>query len=260
MLDDFLIRAGLAGLGTALAAGPIGCFVVWRRMAFFGDATAHAGILGVAMALAFSLPPFVGVTVMALAMAATISALVARGHVMDTTLGVVSHGALAAGIVAVSFLPSVRVDLASLLFGDVLSVSRTDLAIIWGGAAAVAALLWWRWSALLAATLNPDLAQAGGISPVREQTVLTIAMALVVAVAIKAVGVLLIAAFMIIPAAAARPLTRTPEAMAAGAVLIGGSAALAGLGVSLAVDTPTGPSMVLVALAVFGVTAALGRR
>ncbi|MEM7743601.1 MAG: metal ABC transporter permease [Pseudomonadota bacterium] len=259
MLDDFLVRAGLAGVGTALAAGPLGCFVVWRRMAFFGDATAHASLLGVALALALSVPVLLGVAVMALTMAATVSALVSRGHVMDTTLGVLSHGALAIGLVAVSFMPGVRVDLTSFLFGDVLAVSRTDLVVIWGGAIAVVALLTFRWSALLASTLNPDLAQASGISASREQMVLTLSMALVVAVAIKVVGALLIAALLIIPAAAARPLVRTPEAMAVLASVIGAVATLAGLGASLRFDTPTGPSMVVAALVGFCATAALRR-
>lgn len=259
MLDDFLVRAALAGVGTAMAAGPLGCFVVWRRMAFFGDATAHASLLGVALALATSVPVLLGVTLTALAMAVTVSSLVARGHVMDTTLGVLSHGALAIGLMAVSFMPAVRVDLSSFLFGDVLAVSQTDLLVIWGGAAAVVGLLAYRWSALLASTLNPDLAQASGISAKRENLVLTLAMALIVAVAIKVVGALLIAALLIIPAAAARPLVRTPETMALLASLIGVGATLAGLGMSLQLDTPTGPSMVVAALAVFVVTAMVGR-
>ncbi|MEM0989440.1 MAG: metal ABC transporter permease [Pseudomonadota bacterium] len=260
MLDDFLVRAGLAGLGLALAAGPLGCFVVWRRMAFFGDATAHAGILGVALSLAFSISIFLGVLGVALLMALLLSVLVARGHVMDTTLGVLSHGALALGLVAVSFLPTVRVDLASFLFGDVLAVSKTDLAVIWAGAVLVMVLMYWRWSSMLTATLNPDLAMAGGIDPKREQFVLTVAMAVIVAVAIKVVGALLIAALLIIPAAAARPLVRTPEWMALVATLIGGLATLAGLGLSFKVDTPTGPSMVVAALAVFTLSTLLGRQ
>jgi zinc transport system permease protein len=158
ILDDFLVRAAIAGLGVALAAAPLGSFVVWRRMAYFGDATAHAAILGVALALALDASVFAGALVMALMMASAVSALSGRGFAMDTLLGVLAHSALAFGLVGVSFLSGVRIDLMAYLFGDILAVSHGDLAVIWGGAAGVVALLVWRWQALLTATLSPDLA------------------------------------------------------------------------------------------------------
>ncbi len=156
-----------------------------------------------------------GTLAVATAMALTVAAMAARGWAMDTTLGVLSHSALAFGLVAVSFFPTVRADLSSWLFGDILAVSRQDLALIWGGSALVAALLAWRWQALLTATLNEDLAHAGGLNPARERLILVLCLALTVAVAIKVVGALLISALLIIPAAAARALSRGPEAMAA---------------------------------------------
>ena len=251
MLDDFMMRATLAGIGVALAAAPLGCFVVWRRMAYFGDATAHAAILGVALSLALSISVFAGAMVIALLMALTVNLLTGRGYAMDTLLGVLAHSALAFGLVAVSFLSGVRIDLMAYLFGDILAVSRADLAVIWVGAALVVALIAWRWSALLTATLNEDLAYASGINPRQEQLVLTVALAITVAVAIKVVGVLLIAAMLIIPAAAARPLSRTPEAMAVVAALIGSIAASVGLRAAYVFDTPAGPSIVCVAAVVF---------
>jgi zinc transport system permease protein len=259
MLDDFLMRAALAGVGLSLATGPLGSFVVWRRMAYFGDATAHAAILGVALALAFDLPVGFGTLIVALAMAFTVSTLAARGWAMDTTLGVLAHSALAFGLVAVSFVPGVRTDLSAWLFGDILAVSRTDLAFIWGGAVMVVALLVWRWQALLTATLNEDLAHASGLNPDRERLILTLALAVVVAVAIKVVGALLIAAMLIVPAAAARGLARNPETMAVLATLIGAVSALAGLQLSLWQDTPAGPSIIAAAAILFTFSAALGR-
>ncbi|AJE49018.1 metal ABC transporter permease [Celeribacter indicus] len=253
LLDDFLVRAILAGIGLVLAASPLGCFVVWRRMAYFGDATAHAAILGVALALAFSLSIFAGVLAVALAMALTVSSLAGRGFAMDTLLGVMAHSALAFGLVAVSFVPGVRVDLMAYLFGDILAVGKADLAVIWGGALLVLVLLYWRWSALLTATLNPDLAMASGISPKREQLILSLALALVVAVAIKVVGTLLIAAMLLVPAAAARPFARTPERMALAATGIGTLAILGGIEGAFALDTPTGPTIVCVAALLFAV-------
>ncbi len=251
MLNDFLIRALLSGLAVAVAAGPLGCFVVWRRMAYFGDATAHAAILGVALALGFQISIFIGTSMVALMMAMIVSALAGRGWAMDTTLGVLAHSALALGLVAVSFLPNVRVDLTAYLFGDILAVSRFDLGVIACGAALVTALMAWRWRALLTATLNEDLAHASGIDPARERMVLTVALAIVVAVALKVIGALLIAAMLIIPAAAARTMARSPEAMALLAIAIGMVAVWGGLQMSLRLDTPSGPSIVTVAAAVF---------
>jgi zinc transport system permease protein len=259
LLDSFLVRATLAGLGVVLAAAPLGCFVVWRRMAYFGDATAHAAILGVALSLTLSINIFAGVLAVALIMALSVTALSGRGYAMDTLLGVAAHSALAFGLVAVSFLQGVRVDLMAYLFGDILSVGRGDLALIWGGSVAVLALIGWRWQALLTATLNPDLAYAAGINPRREDLVLTVALALVVAVAIKVVGVLLIGAMLIIPAATARPFAATPERMAILAAASGALAVLGGLQISLVYDTPTGPSIVSLAAGFF-VLSVLARR
>ncbi len=259
MLDDFLIRALLGACGVALAAGPLGCFVVWRRMAYFGDAVAHAAILGVALALAFSVSVTLGTLGVALAVALGVSALAARGHGVDAALGVVSHGALAVGLVAFSVAGGARVDLNAFLFGDILAVGRGDLAVIWGGAVLVLALVVWRWQGLLTATLNEDLARSAGVDPRAERLVLTLALAVVVAVALKVVGALLIGAMLIIPAAAARGFARSPEAMAAAAVAIGVLASAGGLGASAAFDTPAGPSIVTAALGVYLVSLAWPR-
>ncbi len=256
--DSFLVRAALAGLGVALAAAPLGCFVVWRRMAYFGDATAHAAILGVALALALNLSVMVGVLVVVLIAATVVSTLSNRGYALDTLLGVMAHSALAIGLVAVSFLSGVRIDLMAYLFGDILAVGKLDLVVIWAGAALVLALVAWRWSALLTTTLNADLAHASGIDPKREQIILTIALAIVIAVAIKVVGVLLIASLLIIPAAAARPFARTPEHMAIFAMAVGAVSALGGLYLAFQFDTPTGPTIVCLATACFAVSAVLG--
>lgn len=253
-LDDFLIRAALAGVGVALAAAPLGSFVVWRRMAYFGDATAHAAILGVALSLAFDLPVFSAVLAVSLIVAVTVWSLSGRGHTMDTLLGVIAHSALAFGLVAVGFLQGVRLDLAAYLFGEILAVSRWDLAIIWGGAALILALLISRWSALLTATLNTDLAYASGINPKREELILTLALALVVAVAIKVVGVLLIGAMLIIPAAAARPFANTPERMAMVATGIAILSALGGLQLAIWFETEAGPTMVCLAAVIFALS------
>ncbi|MEO1864689.1 MAG: metal ABC transporter permease, partial [Pseudomonadota bacterium] len=196
MLDDFLWRAALAGVALALATGPLGCFVVWRRMAYFGDATAHAAILGVVLSLAFSISVFVGVLITAVAMAFMILSLSGRMFAVDTLLGVAAHGALALGLVAITFIPGVRVDLSAYLFGDILAISRADLLVICVGSASVLVTLRLRWERLLLLTLNEDLAAARGIDTRRENMILIGTLAVLVAVAIKIVGALLITAML----------------------------------------------------------------
>lgn len=251
LLDDFLVRAFLAGIGVALIAGPLGCFVVWRRMAYFGDASAHAALLGVAIALAVDLPIMAGILVVTVAMATGTAALASGRFAMDTVLGVAAHAALAGGMVALALIENVRVDLMVYLFGDVLAVSVMDIAVIWIGAACIALLIWWYWRDLLNATLNEELTFAEGGDPRRLRLLLNLVLAFLIAIAIKIVGVLLITAMLIIPAAAARPLAKTPEGMAGLAVAIGVLAVSAGLQGSIAFDTPTGPSIALSAALIF---------
>ena len=251
ILDDFIWRSALAGIALALASGPLGCFVVWRRMAYFGDATAHAAILGVALSLAFSISIFIGVMVAALAMAFMILSLSGRMFAVDTLLGVAAHGALALGLVAITFIPGVRVDLSAYLFGDILAVGRVDLLIICMGSALVLLVLWLRWERLLLLTLNVDLAAARGIDTRREGMILMVILAVLVAVAIKIVGALLITAMLIIPAAAARPISRTPEWMAGVAATAAVIGVVGGLSASFYWDTPTGPSIVVAASVLF---------
>lgn len=254
MLDDFLIRATLAGIAVAVAAAPLGCFVVWRRMAYFGDATAHAAVLGVAASLAFSMSVTLGVLCVAVLMTLLIGKLSDKGYAIDTILGVMAHSALAIGLVAVSLIDGIRIDIMAYLFGDILTVGRTDLAQVWIGAAVILGVVIWRWSPLLTSTLNPDLARASGIDPKREEMFLTLSIAIMVAVAIKIIGALLITALLIIPAASARPLSKGPEAMALIAALLAIVAVLGGVQSSMLFDTPTGPSIVCAATLIFVVT------
>lgn len=264
MIDAFILRAVLAGLAVALAAGPLGSFVIWRRMAFFGDATAHAAILGVALALALSMPIGVGTFSVALGMGGLLAWLMARGHSADATLGVLAHSALAIGLVTFSFLKDVRVDPNSFLFGDILTTRWAEVGLIWAGAATVLGLVIWRWSRLLTATLNPDIATSAGFSPGREQAVLTLMLALLVAMAIKVVGALLIAALLIVPAATARLLARTPEQMAVLASAIAAASIFGGLGAAFRLDSPAGPTIIATAACFYAIAIAIfgraGRR
>ncbi|MFC5584830.1 zinc ABC transporter permease subunit ZnuB [Nitratireductor kimnyeongensis] len=252
MLDDFFIRALVAGIGLALVTGPLGCFVVWRRMAYFGDTMAHSALLGVALSLVMEINLMVGVFLVA-ALASLALILLERRQALstDALLGILSHSTLALGLVMVAFMTWVRVDLMGFLFGDILAVSKTDIAIIYAGGAVVTALLVWLWRPLLAATVNPDIAQAEGLKPERSRLVFMLLMAAVIAIAMKLVGILLITALLIIPAATARRFAGGPEVMAVLAALIGALSVVGGLTASLQFDTPSGPSIVVAALALF---------
>ncbi|MBB4308425.1 zinc transport system permease protein [Rhizobium leguminosarum] len=252
MLDDFFVRAILAGVGLALTTGPLGCFIIWRRMAYFGDTIAHSALLGVALSLLFEL----NLTLAVFAVAALVSVLLLflqkrQALSADALLGILSHATLAIGLVMVAFMSWVRIDLIAFLFGDILAVSTTDIALIWGGGLFVLAAMAWLWRPLLAATVNAELAEAEGLRPERARLFFMLLMAVVIAIAMKIVGIMLITSLLIIPAAAARRFSSTPEIMAVLASLIGAAAVVGGLFGSLTYDTPSGPSIVVAALILF---------
>jgi zinc transport system permease protein len=252
MLDDFFVRAMLAGIGLALTTGPLGCFVIWRRMAYFGDTMAHSALLGVALSLFFSLNLMVSVFVVAALVSLILIVLQKRqGLSADALLGILSHATLAIGLVMVAFMTWVRFDLIAFLFGDILAVTPTDVAIVWIGGLVVVAIIAWLWRPLLAGTVNVELAEAEGMQPERARLIFMLLMALVIAIAMKIVGIMLITSLLIIPAAAARRFATTPEVMAVLASVIGAVAVVMGLFGSLTYDTPSGPSIVVAALLLF---------
>ncbi|CUX19502.1 ABC transporter, membrane spanning protein (Zinc) [Agrobacterium tomkonis CFBP 6623] len=252
MFDDFFVRAMVAGIGVALTAGPLGCFVVWRRMAYFGDTMAHSALLGVALSLLLQLNLIVSVFLVASAVSILLIFLQRRQALSsDALLGILSHSALAIGLVIVAFMSWVRIDLVSFLFGDILAVTRSDIALIWGGGLVVIVSMVFLWRSLLASTVNTELAEAEGLNPERAKLIFTLLMALVIAIAMKVVGIMLITSLLIIPAATARRFSATPEVMAVVASLIGAIAVIGGLFGSLTYDTPSGPSIVVAAVILF---------
>jgi zinc transport system permease protein len=252
MFDDFFLRAVVAGVGLALTTGPLGCFIIWRRMAYFGDTISHSALLGVALSLLFQL----NLTLSVFAVAALVSILLLflqrrQALSADALLGILSHATLAIGLVIVAFMSWVRIDLIAFLFGDILAVTQSDIAVIWGGGIFVLAAIAWLWRPLLASTVNPELAEAEGLRPERARLFFMLLMAVVIAIAMKIVGILLITALLIIPAATARRFAATPETMAIFASLLGAIAVVGGLFGSLRYDTPSGPSIVVAALVLF---------
>ncbi len=255
MLDDFFFRAMLAGVGLALITGPIGCFIVWRRMAYFGDTMAHSALLGVGLAMLFDLNIMISVFVIAFTIAMLLVVLQKR-HTLsaDSLLGILSHATLAFGLVLVAFMSWIRFDLMSLLFGDILAVSVSDLIAIYAGGALILAVLVKLWRPLLAATINEDIARAEGLQPELHRTLFMILLALLIAIAMKIVGILLITALLIIPAATARRFALSPEQMAIYAAFIGVCSVIAGLFGSLNYDTPSGPSIVVASVIFFAIS------
>ena len=252
MLGDFFSRALIAGTGVALVAGPLGCFIVWRRLAYFGDTLSHAALLGVALALLFEVNTTLAVFAVSVCVSLSLLLLQKRATLSsDALLGLLAHSALAVGLVALAFMTWVRVDLMGFLFGDILAVTPFDIAIIWCGGAVVLAVLFKIWRSLFAATVNIELAQAEGMKPERANIIFMLLMAAVIAISMKIVGVLLITALLIIPAATARRFATGPEQMAFLSGLIGIAAVFGGLFGSLEWDTPAGPSIVVAALALF---------
>ncbi|MFB0990262.1 MAG: zinc ABC transporter permease subunit ZnuB [Porticoccaceae bacterium] len=260
-MTDFLLYALLAGLGVALVAGPLGCFVVWRRMAYFGDTLAHSALLGVSLGVLLDINLNITIIAIPLTMAIGLVFLEQRGFLaLDTLLGILSHSALAAGLVVISLLPDVRVDLMSLLFGDLLAVTKNDLWMIYTVAAAVMALLGLLWKQLINITVDPELAAVEGTNVTLVRAALMLITALVIALAMKVVGVLLITALLIIPAATARRVSHTPEQMAIAASLIAMLTVVMGLAMSWNLDTPAGPSVVISASLLFCLSLAYRRQ
>ncbi|CZT31407.1 MULTISPECIES: zinc ABC transporter permease subunit ZnuB [Pseudomonas] len=260
-MADFLLYALLAGVALAVVAGPLGSFVVWRRMAYFGDTLSHAALLGVALGFLLDISPTIAVTVGCLLLAVLLVTLQQRQPLAsDTLLGILAPSTLSLGLVVLSFMHEVRIDLMAYLFGDLLAISPADLGWILGGSTLVLVLIVALWRPLLAMTVHEELARVEGLPVATLRMTLMLLIAVVIAVAMKIVGVLLITSLLIIPAAAAQRHARSPEQMALGASLLGVIAVCAGLSLSWFKDTPAGPSIVVCAAALFLLSFVLPRR
>jgi zinc transport system permease protein len=255
LTEPFLIRALLAGLGLAFIAAPLGCFVVWRRMAYFGETVAQAGLMGVALGALLSL----NVTASVLAVTVAVSVLLlllSRQDLVpfDSLLGVLAHATLAIGVIAAYLIRGPQVDLMSFLFGDIFAITIQDIRWIYFGGAVAFGTLVWIWRPLMAIAVHEDLAAAEGVPVDIVKTIFVFVLALAVAISMKIVGALLTIAFLIMPAAAARPLSETPEQMAFFATLFAMLAVVLGLFISVSMDAPGGPSIVLVLAVTFALS------
>jgi len=257
-MADFILRALLAGLMVAIIAGPLGCFVVWRRMSYFGDTLAHSALFGIALGLLLDINLELAVIMACMLLAVVLVMLEnRRGLSTDTILGILAHSSLALGLVIISFTDN-QVNLMAYLFGDLLTVSDSNL--LWIGATVVIVLgvLFKNWNRLLTITLHEELAQVEGLNVLQLRLLLMMLIALIVAVSMKVVGVLLITSLLIIPPACARAFTKTPETMSAFASMVGCIAVCGGLAASWFWDTPTGPSIVVATSVLFVISRLAG--
>ena len=251
-MDDFVVLALIAGLGVAAAMGPLGVFVVWRRMAYFGDTLAHSALLGVGLGILTGVNVGIGIVAVCVVVALLLVGLrQTRFLADDTLLGILSHGSLSLGLIAVAFLETARIDLMSYLFGDILAVTLVDIGWIYAGAATALAVLVWLWRPLVAITVHEELARVEGVRVAPVQLAFMLIIAVLISAAMKIVGILLVTSLLIIPAAAARRLSRTPEQMAVIAALVGCIAVALGLYGSLLWDLPSGPAIVAAAAGLF---------
>jgi len=252
MLDDFIVRAIIAGIGIALVTGPLGCFVVWRRLSFFGDTLAHSALLGVLISITLDINVSLTIFVVASLVAILLLRLERTTNLAgDSLLGLISHSSLAIGLVILGFLSFIRFDVMGVLFGDILSVNSNDLLVIWIGGALILVVLSYIWKPLFASTVNYELAEAEGMKPERVNAIFTILLAALIAISIKMIGVLLITGLLIIPTAMARNLSDNPRQMVILSIIGGLLSVLIGLYASFEINTASGPSIVVVALILF---------
>lgn len=249
--DPFILRGILAGIAVALISGLVGCFVVWRRMSYYGESIAHSSLLGVGFAIVMGVSINLGIVFTCL-LFGILFLWLQHSKVLssDTLLGVLAHLALALGIIVIS-LNKIKIDIHAFLFGDILTVSSSDLWGMYLGVLIAVFLICYNWSSLLLVTIDEDLAKAEGVNTLNINLLFTCILTIVVAISIQIIGLLLITAMLIIPAAASRRLANSPETMALVATLIGIVSVILGIMLSVEIDAPSGPSIVLVSAILF---------
>ncbi len=252
MFDDFFVRALIAGIGISIVTGPLGCFVIWRRLAYFGDTLSHSSLLGVTLAFSLSINISLAVFIVSGVVALILLSLQKRTQLPgDALLGLLAHSSIAVGLVIIGFLSFIRFDIMGLLFGDILSVTINDIFIIWFGGFLILITLYLIWNSLFAATVNYDLAAAEGMRPDRSNIIFTLLLAGVIAISIKMIGVLLITGLLLIPPAMARNLSNNPQEMVGLAIVSGMVSVIMGLFCSLEFNSASGPTIIVVALILF---------
>lgn len=259
-LDDFLVRSVIAGLIMVAIAAPMGCLMVWQRLAFLSDTLGHAAVMGVGLGLLLEVTPVFGVLAVALLIVYSLNRVNSLNSALsETTLAIISHTGLAGGIILVGLLPAQSVNLEAILFGDLLATTRADLVRLLITTVVLLLLLLHHWRSFVAVSVSREIAQAEGIQVRKVQFLMYIMIALLVAVMMKVMGVLLIAAMLVIPTTSARLFSRSPEQMVAVSALYGLAALAGGIGSSFQFDWQTGPAIAVSATLLLLATLAITR-
>jgi zinc transport system permease protein len=247
MIEPFFIKAIIAAIGVAIATAPIGVFVLWKRMAYFGDAISHSAIFGLGIATIIAVEPIYGIIFCAIIFCFLIFALSKQNiYSNDSVIGIASCSLLALGMILLAIFPS-RVNLESYLFGDLIILQNRDVLLIYIVAvlSSVAVFMWFK--NLLLATINKDLAKISGIKVENLELKFLLLTALTVACLVKIVGIFLITSIMILPAAIARNFSKTPTQMLFFALLFSGISMVGGLLIAMFLDFPSSPAIIVFA-------------
>jgi zinc transport system permease protein len=259
-LDDFLVRSIIAGLIMVVIAAPMGCLMVWQRLAFLSDTLGHAAVMGVGLGLLLEVTPVFGVLAVALLIVFSLNRVSSFNSALsETTLAIISHTGLAGGIILVGLLPAQSVNLEAILFGDLLATTNADLIRLLVTTVVLLLLLLHHWRSFVAVSVSREIAQAEGIEVRKVQFLMYVMIALLVAVMMKVMGVLLIAAMLVIPTTSARLFSRSPEQMVAVSALYGLGALVGGISSSFQFDWQTGPAIVVSATMLLLITLAITR-
>jgi len=254
-MDDFLLRALIGGIGVAILCGPLGCLVIWQRMSYFGATLSHSALLGIGFGLLLQWNISLSILMVSVIVSFLLLSMSRSEQLAsDTALGILAHATLSLGILVLTLMPTLRIDLMSYLFGDILTIGRKEIVWIYGGGFGLLLLLSKVWHPLVSLTIQRDLALVDGVNERQTQFIFLLMLSLVVAVSIQVVGALLIVSLLIIPAATARRFANSPEQMAGIASIVGVISVCLGLGASLHIDTPAGPSIVVIASILFALS------
>ncbi len=258
--ETFILHGLLAGLLVSLMAGPMGCFVVWRRMAYFGESLSHSALLGLGLGLLFGLNLNIAVFIVCFLFASLLTYLRERRILaIDTLLGILAHASLAAGLLLISFMELPAYTLTSYLFGDILLIQNSDLWLLGAASIIVLTLLLYNWSSFILISINKELAQAEGLPVYAMELLFMFLITVVVATSIRFVGILLITSMLIIPAAGARQISKSPKMMALLSIALSMMATLAGFSLSILYDLATAPAIVVCATLLFALLTFVGK-
>ncbi|WCR53808.1 MAG: High-affinity zinc uptake system membrane protein ZnuB [Wolbachia endosymbiont of Ctenocephalides orientis wCori] len=243
--QSFFINSLVAVIIISLVTGALGSFMIWQRLSYLGDSLSHSSLLGIALALIFKISPSISIMLIAIIFAVLLSLNFNRLYSADTILNIVTNVVLSSSLILMSFLPSGNNSIINSLFGDILTLDQSDIILIFLTSIVVTVVLIFRWRYWLMISINQDLAIVEGININFVRLEFLVTLAIFIAVSAQLIGILLIAAFLLIPAASARLISKTPMQMIIVATFFSVISGISGLILSAGFDLLTGPAIIL---------------